>query len=178
MKKFRLHLPKRRAFTLIELLLYIGIFTIIITSIIGFLILATSERVKNQATADLSYQGEAVMAELTQAVHSASAINSPAAGAAASSLNLATASPATNPTIFDTHTDTTTTRWRITEGTPGTSYDLTNSHVLVSGVSFTNVGVSGSSGSVKIQFTLTYVNPSGRNELSVSKTFYGAASRP
>lgn len=54
--------------------------------------------------------------------------------------------------------------------------DLYNSRVTVSNLTFTNLTRAGTPGNVRIQFTLTHINPSGRNEYDFSKTFYGSAS--
>lgn len=172
----KLHAPSHRTgFTLVEVLLYIGIFTVIISAIVGLLILATAQRVKNQVIADVNYQGEAVMASLTTAVHGAGSVTAPALGAASPSLTLAMPNPTVNPTVYDAFSDGTTSRLRLAEGSPAVQTNLTNSHVTVSGLSFSNVGLAGSKGSIKVQFTLSYNNPSGNDSYNFSRTFYGSA---
>jgi type II secretory pathway pseudopilin PulG len=163
-------------FTLIELVLYISIFSLIIGAIAGLTIGASSERVQNQAAVDVNYQGEAVMFEIVQAINNASSINSPTISNSNSTMSLSTASAGTNPTIFNIFTDSSTVRLQINEGSPSTQNYLTNSRVLVSNLLFTNVGASGSKGSILIQFTLSSLTASSRREFNFSKTFYGAAS--
>jgi len=48
--------------------------------------------------------------------------------------------------------------------------------VTVSGLTFQNLSRSATPGTVRIQFTLTHVNPAGRNEYSFAKTFIGSAT--
>lgn len=121
----------KKAFTLIELLLYVVIIGSMIFSVAGFLQLAMQSRIKNQVISEVEQQGLQVMQRLTQEIRNSTAIS--------------------------------------------TSYvisDLVNSQVTISGLTFT----SSSPHSVRIQFTLTAVNPSGRNEYDFSKTFYGSAT--
>ena len=113
---------------------------------------------------------------LTQAVHDASAVTAPALGSSGATLSLTLPASAVNPTSFDASSDSVTTHLRVNEGAGPVSNYLTNSHVSLSGLSFSNVGLAGSKGSIKIRFTLTYKNYSGRDEYNFSKTFYGAAS--
>ena len=54
--------------------------------------------------------------------------------------------------------------------------DLYNSRVTASNLSFQNLSRTGTPGTIRIQFTLSHINPSGRNEYDFNKTFYGTAS--
>ena len=56
------------------------------------------------------------------------------------------------------------------------SIALTNSRIVASNLTFTNLSRAGTPGTIRIQFTLTHINPSGRNEYNYNKTFYGSAS--
>lgn len=165
-------------FTLIELLIYITIFAAMIGAVVGLALLSTSQKVISQNTADLNYQGEAVMAMITQTVRRSTAITSPAAANTSGSLTLAMATPSVNPTVFSAATDATTTRMRISEGSPAINNSLTNSRVTLSNLTFTNMSNPSTRGSVQIRFTLSYRTASNRPELQLSKTFYGAATIP
>jgi hypothetical protein len=63
----------------------------------------------------------------------------------------------------------------MTEGA-GAAVSLTNNLVNVSGLSFSNLSRASTPGTVRIQFTITYINNSGRNEFDYSKTFDSNAS--
>ncbi|MBI4034752.1 type II secretion system protein [Candidatus Saccharibacteria bacterium] len=169
--------PKtEKGFTLLEILLYLAIFAVTIGSIVGLSQAAISQRIKNQVIAEVNYQGEAVLASLSQAIRSAASVTSPALGESSASLTLATAAGSTNPTIFQAITDSGRTRLRLSEGSPASSYFLTNSHVRLSNLSFVNAGADGTAGSIKIQFDLSYESDSPRHEYVFSKTYWGATN--
>ena len=169
---------QRAGFTLIELTLYIAIFSVVIGAIVGLGIAATAQRVKSQVMADVTYQGEAIMAAMTQSVRDASSVTTPTLGQSSSSLTLVTPYVATTPTVYDASSDGVRTRLRIREGAAQTANFLTNSHVTISNLTFVNNGLTGTSGSISISFTLTYQNPTGRDEYSYSKNFFGGANLP
>lgn len=158
-------------FTLIELLLYVSIVGAVIFSVSGLLSLLMQSRVKNQSVAEVEQQGIEVMQLVTQTVRNATAVNSPAIGTSATSLSINVPVSANSPTIFDLSGGV----LRITEGT-GSPIALTNSRVTASGLSFFNLSRAGTKGIIRTQFTLTHINPLGRNEYDYNKAFYGTAS--
>ena len=157
-------LKKTTGFTLIELLLYVGIMGVIIFSFAGFLSLLMQSRIKNQVVSEVEQQGIQVMQMITQIGRNAGNINYPAPGQITDSLSF-------DSTVFDRLNNAV----RITEGTDSPT-SLTNSHLIASNLTFQNLSRVGTPGTVRIQLTLTYANPSGRNEYNYSKTFYGTAS--
>jgi len=164
-----LSLPARPAagskgFTLIELLLYIGIVGAVVLSAVGFLSLVMQSRVKNQTIAEVEQQGIQVMQIITQTSRNAGSINSPTQGQTAYSLSV-------DSTVFDLLAGTV----RITQGI-GSPVSLTNSQVIASDLTFENLSRTGTAGTIRIQFTLTRVNPAGGSEHNYSKTFYGSAT--
>lgn len=161
----------QKGFTLLELLLYIATSAAILLVISGFLSVLLRARIKNQTVADVEAQGQAVMRLMTQTVRNSATISSPAQGASAASMSLNTYTPATSPTVFDLSAGVI----RIKEGAAA-EIPITNSRVTVSGVSFQNLSRTGSPGTIRIQFTLTRVNSSGRNEYDYAKTFTSSAS--
>ncbi len=167
---------KQRGFTLLEILLYLVIFSSVIGAIISLSNTAISQRVKNQVTSDVNYQAEATLASIIQAIQSASSVTTPTLGGNSASLTLVMPNSATNPTIYDTYNDGLTTRLRLREGSPAVSNYLTSSHAVLSNLSFTNAGVPGSKGSIKIQFDLAYKNGGTRQEFVYTKTYYGTAN--
>lgn len=161
----------QKGFTLTELLLYISIVGAVILSISGFLFLLMQSRVKNQTISEVEQQGIQVMQLVTQTGRNAEAITSPAVGTGSASLTLDVITAVSDPTIFDLSGNAI----RIKEGT-GSAIPLTNSTVTASGLTFQNLSRAGTPGTIRIQFTLTHINPSGRNEYDFSKTFYGSAT--
>ena len=160
-----------KGFTLIELLLYIGISSIMLLIISVFLSLLIESRIKNQTVAEVEQQGLQVMEIITQTARNADAINTPTQGTSAPSLSLAVIPPANNPTLFNLSGSVI----YITENI-NTPVALTNTRVIVSGLLFQNLSLAGTPGTIRIQFTLTHINTSGRNEYSFAKTFIGSAT--
>lgn len=161
----------KKGFTLIELLLYVSIIGAVILSIAVFLSLLMQSRVKNQIIAEVEQQGIQVMQIITQTGRNAEAITSPALGTSASTLTFDVPTVANDPTTFDLANGAI----RITEGA-GSPISLTNSQVTASGLTFQNLSRTNTPGTIRIKFTLTSVNPSGRNEYNYSKTFYDSAT--
>lgn len=160
-----------KGFTLIELLLYIAIVSVVVFVIAGLITSVLQSRVKNQTVADVEQEGAYVMQLITQTVRNATAVNSPAIGASSASLSVNVTSAPSSPTVFDSSAGV----LRITEGA-GSPVSLTSSHVTVSSLLFKNLSVAAlPQGSIRISFTITHVNTSGRNEFTYSKTFTGAA---
>lgn len=168
----------QQGFTLIELLIYVAIFATMIGAVVGLALSASAERVNSQVVSDLNYQGEASMALIIQTVRQAGQITAPTAGNSSSSLQLKMANSAVNPTTFAIVNDGTTSRLQMGEGLPAVANNLTNARVAVSNLTFTNMSLNGTKGSVRIQLTLRYRTNSVRHELQYAKTFYGAATIP
>lgn len=161
----------QRGFTLIELLLYVAIAGVIMLAISVLLGMLLQSRVKNQTIAEVEQQGLAAMQLITQTARNAETITSPAIGASSASLTLDVVTVASDPAIFDLASGVI----RSQEGT-GAVDSLTNPRVTASALTFQNLSRPGTPGTVRVQFTLTHVNPSGRNEYDFNKTFYGSAT--
>ena len=158
-------------FTLIELLLYVSITSIMLFVISLFLSTLLESRIKNQTIAEVEQQGLQVMQLITQTARNSEAITSPTIGASASSLTLDVITGANDPTIFDLSGGAI----QMKEGA-ATAVALTNSRVTASALTFQNLSRAGTPGTIRIRFTLTHVNPAGRNEYSFTKTFTGSAT--
>lgn len=152
-------------------MLYLAIASTVL--MVSTMLLSTllESRVKNQTIAEVEQQGLFVMQMITQTVRNAEGIAAPAAGANGTSLTLDVLTAGEDPTVFGVASGTV----YVTEGS-GSAVALTNAHVIVSGFTVQNLTQSSTPGALRVSFTLTYVNPSGRNEYSFSKQFYGSAS--
>lgn len=152
-----------KGFTLIELLLYIAIASIIVFTTAALLQFTLQSKVKNQTIAEVEQQGTQVMQIITQTVRNAIAINSPTIGTSGASLSVDT-------TVFDLSGGSI----RIKEGA-GAAVNLTSLKVTASNLNFQNLSRAGTQNIVRISFTLTYINSSGRNEYDFTKSFIGSA---
>lgn len=161
----------KNGFTLLELLLYTSLVSVMLLIVSVFLSFLLESRVKNQTIAEVEQQGLQVMEAISQIVRNSEAINAPAQSTSAPSLSLDVITAGNDPTVFDVASGVI----RITEGA-GTPIALTNTRVIASDVLFQNLTLAGTPGTVRIQFILTHANPGGRNEYSFSKTFTGSAT--
>ena len=165
-------LRTKEGFTLVELLLYITISGLILFSCASFLLLIQQTNVKNKVIAEVDEEGIQILEIMSQTLRNASAINAPAAGvSSAVSFSVNTQNSSNNPTVFDISGGV----LRITQGS-GSAVNLTTNRIVASNVLFTNVSRSGTSGALRLQFTLAYQNNSGTNEYTYSKTFYDTVS--
>ena len=157
-------------YTLIELLLYVVIISTLLTTVTFFFGMTIEARVKNQTIAEVNDQGVATMDYITQTIRNASSITTPATGGSGNSLTLVVPTGSLSPTIFNLNGTT----LQVKEGTAA-AIPLTNNDVQVTGLTFKNLTRSGTPGNVQVSFTLSHVNPSGRNEYDYQKTFTSSA---
>ena len=164
-------LPTSKGFTLVETLLYVSIVSVMLLVMSAFLFLILQSRTKFQTISEVDQNGIQVMQAISQTIRNAKQINIPAQGATGATLSLEVENAGKTPTIFNSSGSSI----QIKEGTNAT-ISLTSSKISVSGLEFQNVSKTNTPGIVKFQFTLSHINPSGRQEYDYSKTFYGSAS--
>lgn len=150
-------------FTLIELLLYTAIVGSLLIAIVAFLMLAIDSRVKNQTISEVDQQGIAVIEQITRAVRNANSISTPAQAANGSLLSLNTSA---GTIIFNESLGVI----QIQEGASA-AIALTNSKVQITNLQFNNLSRSGTKGIVKVSFTISRINTSGKNVYDYQKTF-------
>lgn len=161
---------KARGFTLIELILYTGISSFILLAITLFATLMIQGRIKSEVINEVEQQGYQTMQIITQSIRNAQEIISPTTGGA-STLSLTMRDSNTNPTQINSQNG----KIYIQEGR-NEGINLTNNQVDASSLNFTNLSRQGTPGIIHIEFTLSHINPSGKNEYSFKKTFKGSAS--
>jgi len=167
----KINLKNKAGFSLVELMLYIAISSVIILVISFFLVTLLQTRAKSQTIVEVEEQGFAAMNTITQILRNAKNIQSPATSTSASLLIIDVADVNKNPTRIEILNNAIS----LKEGTANTVV-LTNPKVTASNLSFLNASGASPRGSVKIIFTLTYLNASNNNEFNWSKNFYGSAT--
>ena len=65
---------KNNGYTIIEMLLYIAIFSLIIGSILSIAMSIANQRIQNQITQEVDYQGNLAITNITQNLRNASTI--------------------------------------------------------------------------------------------------------
>lgn len=158
-------------FTLIEILLSLGISGVILLASSVLLATLLQARVKSQTMAEVEGQGAQVMNSITQTIRNAETLNSPLIGTSAAMLSVDTSTAGNNPTVFNVDSGVV----QMKEGAAPV-VPLTNGRVTVSSLTFQNFARVGTPGGIRVQMTLTAVNSSGRNEYSFTQTFIGSAS--
>lgn len=165
-------IESKKGFSLIEMLLYVSISSVILLSLSLFLTFLLSERIKNQSIADVNQQGLQIMQLVTQTIRNSRSIDYPSIGATSTSLSMTMVDPLLSPTVFDIVNGVV----RIKEGS-NNAIPLTNSHVTVSSFVFHNIsGTSSTDRIIRLSFMVDHNNLNGRNENSFTKTFTGSAT--
>lgn len=168
----KLFFKSQKGFSLVEMLLYVGISSVILLSLSLFLTFLLSSRIKNQSILDVNQQGIQVMQLITQTIRNGKSIDFPSIGATSTSLSITVNDPLLSPTVFDVSNGV----LRIKEGS-GNVIPLTNSHVNISSVVFQNISSTSSTERiVRLSFIIDHKNIDNRNENEFTKSFTGSAT--
>lgn len=152
-----------RSFTLIELIIYIGIVSAILLVAVNFGWQVVYGNVKSQAIREVQQNSRLAMEKIANSVLAASDIDTPALGNSHTELELIMQEAGISPTIFEVDDNTLTMK----QGT-GIPHQLTSDRVEVTSLQFTNVSYAGTPGAIKVQLTIEHVNPNNLNQYEVS----------
>ncbi len=162
------HCSRKAGFTLIEFLIY----SVIVTLLVGALVLIGSNilqgRVRVAVAEEVNHNGKIAMEKITYHIRKADSINSPIIGSSESTLSLNMSVSTENPTVFEVDIDN---RLTVKRGVEDAAV-LTSGKVKVSSLNFTNVSYDDTSGTVKIEMTIKYNAPVGREEYDFERIFY------
>lgn len=161
----------QKGFTLLELLLYVSVASILLVGVVSFLIVLQTARVKQTTISEVEQQGQQVMEYITQTIRNAEGVTSPTAGTDDSALTLDVVAAASDPTVIALSGG----RLQVSEGAAPTTSYLTSDHVTISDLTFSNSAISGTRDSITVSFTLSYLNLAGTQEYTYEATFSGAA---
>ena len=150
-------------FTLIEIIIYTAIVSIILAAVINFAWNIIYGKSKTSSWQEVQQNIRFTMERITQEVRSASGVNNIGIGGSANSLSLEMADPDLNPTIFDVSGD----KVRLTQGASG-PYELTTDELEVTNLNFTNLSYADTSGTIRIELTIEHKNPGGVIEYEAS----------
>lgn len=156
-----------QGFTLVELLLYVFIASIILLSIVALVALLVQSRVKNQTVSLVEQQGAQIIQLVTQEINNARVINSPTMGGVSDILQFQDINGQTEQVSL------VSTTLFLNKNTK--DYFLNPGTIQVSNWQVKNLGVANHD-SIKIQFDLNYNNLSGLNQYNYSETFYATAN--
>jgi len=154
-------------FTLVELMIYIALVAGILIAATSFAWNIINSRTKAFVIQEVEQNGRFIMERLTQEIHQATQITSPAPGVSDSSLVLVMRNNQNDPTTFTLNTN----RIVITQGNDP-SLPLNSDQVLVTDLQFINYSTPNSrTNNVKVILRLEHLNPNNRQEWQASDTF-------
>lgn len=156
---------RNQGFTLIELILYIGIIALVMGSLLPVAWEMIAGQTKSNSNSEMYAQMRKISDRIKYEIRNASGINS----VTATSISLSSATAANNPTVIDQSGQ----YIRIKQGT-GAVVNLNSPDSTVSGLTFTNY-TSGDNKTKNIQFvfTLSKNYSSGRQEFIGSTSVRG-----
>ncbi len=136
-------------FTLVEILIYISIFSLMVTGLASLTLLINQSMsvAQNRIEVDSQYVGAIKI--MSQTIRDSKGINSPSVGAQSDSLSLKTIDSSKNPTVFFVDEGV----LYISEGL-GSPTPLTNNRVLVADLGFYNLSRPNTHGLIQIDMTV------------------------
>jgi len=160
-----------RGFTLLELLLYLGLAAAVLSVISGLFLMLLQARIKNQTIREVEQQGAQIVNLVTQTVRNSQEINAPQKGQTGEQLSLKVDDANRTPTIFSFSSGT----LYMTEGAQS-SIALSSSKITISNLTFSDLSLDNTPGTIRIQFTISHKNEASRNEYDYSQTIWASAS--
>ncbi len=179
MKKFH---TTKNCFTLVELILYIGISSIILLSVSTLISFLLESQAKNRAVMSVEQQGAYITQLITQNIRNGYAILNPIKNNQTESIEIVKTHDAPDYddlVIFFIDSDNMIMRNILLVGSevkddiPTT---INNSDIIVTNLSARNLSVDGIPYSISFEFKVSYKQDNNRHEYIYSKYFYGGAS--
>lgn len=169
MKKFFSNLKTKnnnKGFTLIELLIFIGIFSILITSLFQLLIAVFDVQLESQSTSVISQDGRYILNKLTNDIKNATSVTTPAVKGIAGQGSTMVIS---DGTVTYTYT-LTNGNLTLNNSVLGTTDQLNSVNTYISNLNFIRLSdVSGNFNTITVSFVLNSVGIKRSGE--VAKTF-------
>jgi len=163
---------RAKAFTFVEILLYIGLVSIFIVTLSSFMGFFNQAQLKSSTIEDVNQQGLYLNEVISQAIRDSDGIATPARGTNASLVTLSTSkSPARNPIKIELISG----KVYMSEGV-GTAVQITSDRVIVTNLNFINASQLTTSGNVHFQISINHKNPNNRSEFNYAQNFYGSAT--
>jgi len=160
---------KGAGFTLIEVLIYVAIIGIVVSSFITFALSINSSRAKTYVAQEVQANTRTTLDLISQKIRLADDVVNPGEGNSASSLELDMPNPDPNLTFI------------ITEGVLGIAegvsdpLPITSDEVYVSNLTFTNLTAVGEKDNIRVEITIEY-RGDGSKEYEYSQSLQTAVS--
>lgn len=162
---------RQSGLSLVETVLSIGVASTIFLLIVGLFTATVQSRVKADSIILVETSGSFVGQTLTESVRNAESIAAPLPGASGSMLTLTSSDPQKNPITYSVSNGV----LYVSEG-GGEDIALTPNDVEVTGITFSNLTVNGTPGTVQMVLDLRRRTQNNRKEYNYSQTFYATGS--
>lgn len=164
-------LRQEDGYTLIELIVYIAVVSVVLVIAVVLSIDLLRGRAKSTSLEVVNQNGRLVLERLTTVIRNADLVNAGSSvfGTSPGRLSLQMPDVSVNPTVFDVSGTT----LRVSEGT-GIPQSLTSPDVEVTSLIFTHLNQTGSEG-IRISLGLKRVNPQGVQEFNVQQNYVASA---
>lgn len=162
----------RRAFTLLEVVLYVFVFGTLSVALYNFGSISFQANARSQAAAEVELSGAALMLKIVGLINNAPqmfGVNYPLASSSSSTLSLVGATSSTDPVILAISDG----RLTMKQGA-SSSVALSGSRVVATELNFVNLGTSSTNDIIQVSFKLEMAN-SGLKDFIYSQTFRSAA---
>ncbi len=158
---------KAKGFTLLELLLYMGISVTMLAVLASIGITVLESKAKAHAEEEMHYTAAFVMEKVQRAVDRAVSIHTPEMGTTSSSLTLHMEDASNDPTVFEVLDGI----MRMTEG-EGEPQPISGAGVRVPVFSVSNVTGEHGAGTLRIELQIETYNPEEIQAYHASGTYY------
>lgn len=162
---------KKKGFTLIELIFYIGLFSVFFVSLFLVLNIFYENKNKNATIIEVEQQGLFISQIISQEIRNSQSIISPIIGNNSSSLSLQSFNVLRSPIIFYLDAGT------VMLSEDGDIIDNLNSdRVIISNLNFMNNSIIDDIQNINFSFTVSHKNNSGKKQYEYNKDFFGSVS--
>lgn len=163
----------KNGFTLVEVIIYIAFVSIVATVYVTYAVDVLTSVQKARLQQEVQQNARLAMERMLQEIRAAEGINvgSSTFGSHPGMLSLATATPATNPTVFDVSGGV----LRMTQGV-GAAVPLTSDTFDVTNLVFSNLSISNRTTNIRVSLTLEHPNPENNEVFDASTVMRGAAA--
>lgn len=162
----------KQGFTIIELSLYMALAAVVLGAVVGIQVTLDRARIKHEVISEVEGQATQVLQYITYTVRNAQTITSPSTSSSGGSLVVTPFDSALDPITITESGGVIA----VCEGAGCTPIPLTSPNITISDLAFENLARPGTSSSIRIHFTATYTDTTGRNEYAWSNTYYASAT--
>jgi hypothetical protein len=134
-----------RGFTIVELLIYMGLMAIFITVLLGIFTAALKTKLATQSTSSISQDSRYILSKLSYDVNNADSITSPALGVTSDSLQIVTSGSTGTYSLNNGN---------LVKTSGGISANLNGNDTQLDSISFKNIGNSGGKPTIQVIYTV------------------------